>query len=320
MRTATAIALFSILLLCSCHPKDNAFPDKVTVTNSAGLKRIKGTRLFVKVPDSYTPVESLIRYTKNNDTYFQFMQIPGSNFIEHKPQLTKEAIEAQGAKVEVHKPFQYNGYEAIYMEGPSKTPGVTKLGIWFGNDKFVGCIIGVCNTNDKASIAELRNIFATSYFDSSYQLSPFEAANFKIDETITGFKHATTVGSIFVYTPDGSLKAIDDVAGGSGFQIVALEGESLEKILALLANMNNKIQEKGARFSNIQKRQIMIDGNHAIEITMDAEDQNGTPGKYYQAAVLKEGTTSAVIFVGADGDKGIYMDKFKATAQSIQFK
>ena len=51
---------------------------------------------------------------------------------------------------------------------------------------------------------------------------------------------------------------------------------------------------------------------------MDAKDINDKKASIYQVVIYKEGTTSAVLFMGTDSDNEIYLEKFKATAQSIK--
>ena len=41
----------------------------------------------------------MVRLQRDNNTYFQAIEIPNSNFNEYKSKLTKQAIESQGAKV-----------------------------------------------------------------------------------------------------------------------------------------------------------------------------------------------------------------------------
>ena len=106
-------------------------------------------------------------------------------------------------KLILSKPIKYNGYDAIYISGPSKTDGETKLGLYFGDETFIMMIVGVYQTSDKAAKDELNKIFSTSYYDKSFDFNPLELANFKFDESITGFKYVATMGNMFMYSPNG---------------------------------------------------------------------------------------------------------------------
>lgn len=199
----SATAFILGIVLTSCSNGQNTFPDNINVVKTEKSKRVKGTKLFVIAPDTYNPIESMVRLQRDNNTYFQVIEVPNSNFNEYKGKLTKEAIESQGAKVDIDKPIKYNGYDAIYFSGPSKTAGETKLGLAFGDESFVMMIVGVCQTSDKEAMNELNKIFSTSYYEKSFDLNLLELASFKFDESITGFKYATRMGNMFIYTPNG---------------------------------------------------------------------------------------------------------------------
>ena len=62
----------------------------------------------------------------------------------------------------------------------------------------------------------------------------------------------------------------------------------------------------------------MIDGNKAYEVIMDATDKDGKKGTFYQVGIFKENAASGLLFIGADADNGLYLEKFKATVQSIK--
>ena len=222
----SAITLTVCIALTSCTNGQNPFPDNISVTKTENLKRLKGTKLFVSTPDSYKPMESMVRLQRDNNTYFQAIEIPNSNFNEYKSKLTKQAIESQGAKVDIDKPIKYNGFEAIYFSGPSKTDGETKLGLAFGDETFVMMIVGVCQTSDKAAMDELNKIFSTSYYDKSFDLNPLELANFKFDESITGFKYAATMGNMFIYSPNGKADLNSQQKLPSSIQIMPIEAPS----------------------------------------------------------------------------------------------
>ena len=83
MKRHIALIVLSILTLTSCDSNgQDTFPDVITVSKSDKLKRVKGTKLFVTVPETYQPLEKLVRLQKNDTTYFQVIEVPNSNFIE----------------------------------------------------------------------------------------------------------------------------------------------------------------------------------------------------------------------------------------------
>ena len=231
--------------------------------------------------------------------------------------MSRQAIESQGAKVDAYETVKFNGFDGLYFEGPSKIEGETKIGLAFGDETFVTMVVGVCRTEDQSSRQEIKNIFSTSYYDKSFKLNPLELANFQIDETITGFKYAATMGNMFLYSPNGKadMKGLLDF---SSFQIMPLDAGSFEKIKELMETINSRLDRQGVQVSNIKKQEILIDGNKAYEVIMDATDKDGRKGTFYEVGIYKENAASGLLFIGADTDKGAYIEKFKATAQSIR--
>jgi hypothetical protein len=261
-------------------------------------------------------MESMVRMQRDNNTYFQVLEIPNTNFTEYKGNLTKEAIESKGAKVDIDKPVRYNGYDAIYFSGPSKTEGETKLGLAFGDQDFVVMLVGVCKTSDKKAMGELNKIFNTSYYDKSFELDPLELVSFKFDESITGFKYATSMSNVFIYTPNGKddlNKQQDDLPT---FQFSTIEAPTFSKAKEFLDYTISRYSVQGIQISDVTKRDISINGNSAYEVTMQAKDANNRKTTLYQVIIHKG--TKAVLFLGSDTQNGKWLDKFKATAQSIQ--
>jgi hypothetical protein len=258
----------------------------------------------------------MVRLQRDNNTYFQAIEIPNSNFNEYKPKLTKQAKESQGAKVDVDKPIKYNGYNAIYFSGPSKTYGETKLALVFGDETFIMMIVGVCQTSDKAAMDELNKILSTSYYDKSFDFNPLELANFKFDETITGFKYAATMGNMFIYTPNGKADLATQQDNLSMVQLSTIEAPSFLKAKEFLDYTISRYSVQGIETSNVKKQDISINGEQAYEVTMETKDKDNKKGNLYQVIIYKG--TNAVLFLGADDEQNKWLDKFKATAQTIK--
>jgi len=313
---SSILALLMCLGFYSCGDGQGNFPDRVNVTKTGDLKRVKGTRLFVKAPENYKPMESLIRYQRDDNTYFQAIGIPNSSFAMYKSQLTKEAIESKGAKVDIDKTIKYNGYDGIYFSGPSKTDGETKLGLAFGDENFVMMIVGVYRTSDKTAKEELNKILSTSFYDSSFDLDPLELATFKFDAGITGFKYAMTMGNIFVYTSSGKAD-LRNQSTASTFQLMTMEAGSFSKAKEFLDYMTSRYGDQGIQVTNLNRIDTVINGNRAYEVSMDATNAENNKSSLYQVIIYKD--SSAVVFMGVDTEGGKWMDKFKATAQTIKF-
>lgn len=311
---ACTLAIF--ICITSCSNGQKPFPEKINVTKTENLKRVKGTRLFVIAPAGYKPLESLIRLQKNDNTYFQVIEIPTGNFTESKSKLTKQSIESQGAKVDVYKPIKYNGYDAVYFSGPSKKAGETKLGLFFGDDTFIVSVVGVCQTSDKAAMDELNTMISTSYYDKTLELNPLELVRFQFDESITGFKFATTTGNMFIYSPHGKADLAVQQDTLPVFMISQLEVLNFEKAKEFLETTISRYYRQRITTTNIKKQDITINGNQAYEVTMDAKDADNKNAVLYQVIVYKD--KFAVMFLGTDPQQGKWIDRLTATAHSIK--
>ena len=118
MKRHIPVITLSLLILTSCDSNgQDAFPDVVTVSKSDNLKRVKGTKFFVNVPNTYRPLERLVRLQKDDRTYFQVIEVPNSNFIEYKSKMSRQTMESQGAKVDAFETVKFNGFDGLYFEG-----------------------------------------------------------------------------------------------------------------------------------------------------------------------------------------------------------
>ena len=111
----SAFSLTVCIALTSCTNGQNSFPNNISVTKTENLKRLKGTKLFVSTPDNYKPMESMIRLQRDNNTYFQAIEIPNSNFNEYKGKLTKQAIESQATFLGGDTPDTNSQFDFIFL-------------------------------------------------------------------------------------------------------------------------------------------------------------------------------------------------------------
>lgn len=104
----------------------------------------------------------------------------------------------------------------------------------------------------------------------------------------------------------------------SSYQVMPLDAGSLEKIQELMEAINSNLNSQGIKSSNIRKKETKINGNRAYEVIIDVTDKEGRKGILYEVGIFKEDTLTGLLFSGTDADNGIYLDKIKATAQSIR--
>lgn len=163
---------------------------------------------------------------------------------------------------------------------------------------------------------ELNTAISTSYYDKTFELNPLELVNYSFDESITGFKFATTVGTMFIYSPQGKADLAVQQDTLPVFMISQIEAHSFEKAKEFLESTISRFYRQKIQTSNIKRQDITINGNQAYEVMMDARDANNKNAVLYQLIVYK-GTT-AVMFLGTDPQQRKWIDKLTATAHSIK--
>lgn len=314
------LAINFILILttfASCGQKSNAdFPAHVQTTKTGKHTRVKGTKVYGIMSADFQYIKELARYQKNDNLYVQVIESNASNFIQAKPNFTRQTIEAKGAKIDVLNNIKLNEFEAIYGEGPSKYPDETKLMLIFGDESFVVMITGVCKAADTKGKKELQEIFKSIYYDKALQLDPMELANFEFDQTVTNFKYAMTASNTFMYTENGKDDAQNPFA--NAFQIQVMPQMTEEKAEIYANDLPWRYEKNGIQLESkiITKTKINNDTAYVLETKIKYDSKDGV---MYQAVLLFDSTT--ILFAAnAYKDLDSYLTKFKKTAETIKIK
>jgi hypothetical protein len=317
-RLKLAINFFLILTtFTSCGRINNEdFPNQVQTTKTDKLVRVKGTKVYGMMPKDFQYIKELARYQKNDNLYVQVIESNASNFVQAKPNFTKQAIEAKGAKIDVLKNIKLNEFEAIYGEGPSKYPDETKLILIFGDESFLVMIVGVCKTTDIEGKKQLQEIFKSIYYDKSLQVDPLELANFEFDQTITNFKYAMTASNMFIFTENGKEDLQN--ANSNMLQIQVMPQMTEEKAEYYANDLLWRYEKNGMELKNKTLQKTKIKDITAIVLETEVKMTN-VNGIMYQAVLVFENTT-LVLMGTADDDFDNYLNKFKKTAESIKLK
>ena len=189
----------------------------------------------------------------------------------------------------------------------------------FGDSSFAVAISGGFLKTDKVAEIEINTILKTTAFDKFLIVDPLEAANFRFDKSITGFKYVPSIGTNeLTYTADGIIASLDDERHKSSFEVASYKSIDFENAKTIIKSKMEELTEfSNSRVQNSAHRNININGNTAYEMTMDEKGQFIAETKFYIVVIQKEQT--AVLFWGVDRDGGKWIEKFKATAQSIIF-
>lgn len=313
-----AINLILILTtITSCGQKsDSEFPNEIKTTKTDQHTRVKGTKVYGIMPTDFQYIKELARYQKNDKLYVQVVESNASNFIEAKPNFTKQAIEAKGAKIDVLNNIKLNEFEAIYGEGPSKYPDETKLMLIFGDESFVVMVGGVCKTADTEGKKELQEIFKSIYYDKSLQIDPLELANFEFDQTITNFKYAMTASNMFMYAQNGTNDAQNPTA--NAIQIGVMPQMTEEKAESYSNDLPWRFEQSGIKLDSKTISKTKINNHTAFVLETKIEFANKV-GVLYQAVLVYENTT-ILFMANAYNDIDNYLTKFKKTAETIKIK
>lgn len=301
----------------SCGQKSNSdFPNQVQTTKTSKHVRVKGSKVYGIMPADYQYLKELARYQKNDNLYVQIIESSASNFVQAKPNFTRQSIEAKGAKIDVLNNIRLNEFEAIYGEGPSKFPDETKLMLAFGDESFVVMIVGVCKTADAKAKKELQDIFKSVYYDKSLQIDPMELANFEFDQTITNFKYAMTTSNMFMYAENGKSDAQNPFANSLQIQVMPQMTE--EKAESYANDLPWRYEKNGIKLDSktITKTKI---NNHTAYVLETKIKYDSKDGVMYQAVLVYDSTT-ILFMANAYKDLDSYLIKFKKTAETIKIK
>ncbi len=104
----------------------------------------------------------------------------------------------------------------------------------------------------------------------------------------------------------------------SSFEVANYKSTDIENAKKIVKNKMEELTEFSiSKVSNINKRNININGIEAYVVTMDEQGSSIADTKFYIVIIQKK--DNAVLFWGVDRDRGKWIEKFKATALSIIF-
>lgn len=310
------ILLFLSISAClNAQVSVTSFPEKIKTKKSAEHIRVKGTKLFIKVPSDYIPIKELSRFYKADDLYIQFMEMNQASFTQVKGNYRREYFEAKGVKIDILQDVKLNQMDAVFSEGPSKKIGETKAMFVFGDDETLVMVVGVYPQQSKEGKEEILNIFKSIFYDKTYELDPLELAHFEFDQSITGLKYAMTASNMFVFNESGKADDSDFI---TSINFASLPKMTKEKGSALFLQVLNNFQHSAHYLKSTDIKQTQIGAYSAILLESDLT-YKGKKGIFYGA--LLQGESSGVMFMGSsykDLDK--WLAKYKETVKTVKLK
>lgn len=166
---------------------------------------IPGTRVFVIPPIGFTVSKTYPAIEKRDEVIVQSLDLIGGSFYTNAATFSKEKFEKKGIKVFEYKEFKINNFPAkmAFVQGE---PAAKVYNLVFGDSTFSAMIMGVFATNDHTTGEQIKNAIQSVYYDKTFVINPFAAANFKLDDSKSIFKFAKYSASMYVYSIDGIKK------------------------------------------------------------------------------------------------------------------
>jgi hypothetical protein len=298
------------------------FPDSIATGKTDPSNRLKGTRLFLTIPASYkirTRSTGLQEFEKDSLTGLQVIEWINQSYYHIKNEFSGKTFDVQNGDTGISKSVRVNGFDGVYYTGPFKDTGQKVASLVFGDSSFTIIIVGGFPKSDKVAAAEMNAILKTTAYDKFIIADPMELVHFRFDQSITRFKYVPSVGSNeLTYSSDGILTTLEDARHKSSFEVANYKSADIEDAKKIVDSKMQELTEFNiSKVSNKNHRYININGNAAYEMSMDEQGPSVADSKFYIVIIQKE--NMAVLFWGVDRDGGKWIEKFKATAQSIVF-
>ena len=304
--------MFILWTVSSCTLKGE-FPTVVTSQKTDKSVRVKGTRVFIQPLKGFEYTKQSATYRKEGKAFLQITEANTYGFSEMKPRLTRQALEAKGAKLDVLKGVKFNQFDAIYGEEPADAQdNETTVSLFFGDDHFMVIIMGRFKTGDIEAKDELQQMIKSVYYDDKIQIDPFELANFEFDHSITNFKYAMTASNFYRYTENGKKDAENETANSFSIGTVSkMNDDEAYKAMSKLIST----YEIGIEFDNKTITRTTINGYQCFVLESKATIQY-KEGIVYMIYMLRKDKT--LTFMGrAFNDTDNYLKKFEKTVQSV---
>ena len=294
--------------------KDN-FPTEIKSEITEEHKMVVGTKFSAKIPSDYKFNKDSLRYQKKENLYVQFIESNTSNFQEIKSNFTREVIESKGETIDIIKDIKLNHFNAVFGEGPAKTPYDRTSILVFGDNEFVVVAVGVYPKNDNEGRNEILEILKSIVYVKDLKIAPLKLAKFEFDQSITGFKYAMTMINFYIYNEDGNPELNADFSNSIKIGAIPKPETPNEKSEEILKNIVENSDET-LKSSKIITTKI---GNYPasiLEIEFETDNRKGG-----MIMAILDGNESRVVFIGNSIDgKSELLKKYKETLKTIKIK
>lgn len=315
------ITLFITTISYNSYGQIITIPDSIEVSDLTKKIPIKGTKIIIDEPKGYVYIDELKRYQKNQNNYFQFIEIPTEGYTQNIQKiLTKiEQLEKQGGKLKVKKQFKLGKYDAFFSIAPQgKNEQVLLV---FGNDTFAVLVAGFIPSNE-IDRKEIADIILTTYYDESISVNMEDNLFYTIDIEDSDFKLSTVNGNIGTYSLGGKIISSDNLYS-SNFIIGTLPSSPNLNIKAyneelLSSYEDNVFEDKRIKIKVNGERQYQEGSDTILETDILGET---VKGKVKMHQFIRQTPDGIILFTGFDfSENEAYIEEFKKIATTIRFK
>ena len=290
------VYVLSVLLSVGCTQNLNKehplYSDSQNV-KTENHKRIKGTKLFAIIPDSFVYNPQAKRYSTKNQ-FIKFIQYPNVSWTDFNE---KNGI----------KSIPICGYEGSYFESEDLKSKALDILVQFGGDDFIFNVNARTSTEIHNGRAELLKILKSLYYDEAYELNELELANFTIDKTFNDYKLQVGTHNVYLFSK-----------GGNSISFESFLTLSDQKLDGKINNILGGYLKGGIRVKdrNIQKEII---GDYNVRILQTEIIGKPKPGLFC-VAVISDINNAVAVTVFGNEDTEDLKSHFDNIIKSIKFK
>lgn len=315
---------FSLFFL-SCTGQTNQdlkIPEQVTVAKTSAHQQFPGTRVFVDKPKEYELVKQLVRFQKNDNSYFQIIESPVTNFDVQKATIVKgfeDAVSSGKLPKEYYKKeFKIGGYNAILYYGADNKPNLEQIVLCFGDKDFAVMAIGEVPANDKRTRDEILKAMLSLYVDKNIKADATALATYSVDVTNTEFLYTGNISQMFYYTVGGKGDPANNPYENQIMIATLPSMKDNDALKAYATDMIKRYKLSGMEIPTFQGNDITINGRYAYEITFNGSFK-GKSNSVYQ--IVTGDSKASILFVGSAYERQEELIKqIKAISQTLKTK
>lgn len=174
--------------------------------------------------------------------------------------FTKEALLSKGMTLTADAPVDYQNAKARFLELSQSSNGILYLKqiLIFGNDQQTVLVTGTYPEAAKSIAPDIRTAILSVSRNEAQNDNPFDAVNFTIDPSNTGFKLAKYLQGTLIYTQDGQIPS--------------------QKSMLVAGNSISKINIPDARAFSIDRLKSLPEGESIVIKEISETTLDNLPG------------------------------------------